>query len=66
MGLNGIIFGEDFPVVWSHTKYRMIDINMGHGEGNSTAATQNLLFVNAPRWVVSQSPGAILSSGRSV
>ena len=56
MGLKDIIFGGDFPVVWSHTKYRMIYINMGHGDGNFSDATQNLLFVNALRWVVSQSP----------
>jgi type 1 glutamine amidotransferase len=45
----------DFPVVWTHRKYRMIYLNMGHGDREFTDATQNLLFVNAFRWVVSTS-----------
>ncbi len=56
MGLKDIIFGGDFPIVWSNTRYRMIYINMGHGDENFSDATQNLLFINALRWVVSQSP----------
>ena len=34
----------------------MIYLNMGHGDLEFTDATQNLLFVNALRWVVSRSP----------
>lgn len=56
MGLKDVVFGGDFPVVWSNTKFRMIYINMGHGDRCFSDATQNLLFVNALRWVVSQSP----------
>lgn len=56
LGLKDIVFGGDFPVVWTNTKYRMVYINMGHGDRCFTDATQNLLFVNALRWVVSQSP----------
>ena len=56
MGLKDIVFGGDFPVVWTNTKYRMVYINMGHGDECFSDATQNLLFVNALRWVVSQSP----------
>jgi hypothetical protein len=32
----------------------MIYLNMGHGDECFSDATQNLLFVNALRWVVSQ------------
>ena len=56
MGLKDVVFGGDFPVVWTNTKYRMVYINMGHGDECFTDATQNLLFVNSLRWVVSQSP----------
>lgn len=56
MGLKDVVFGGDFPVVWTNTKYRMVYINMGHGDRCFSDATQNLLFVNALRWVVSQSP----------
>ena len=52
MGLKDIVFGGDFPVVWTNTRYRMIYLNMGHGDETFTDATQNLLFVNALRWVV--------------
>lgn len=54
MGLKDVVFGGDFPVVWTNTDYRMVYLNMGHGDECFTDATQNLLFVNALRWVVSQ------------
>lgn len=56
MGLKDIVFGGDFPVVWTNTRYRMVYLNMGHGDECFTSATQNLLFINSLRWVVSQSP----------
>ncbi len=56
MGLKDVVFGGDFPVVWTNTNYRMIYLNMGHGDETFTDATQNLLFVNALRWIVSTSP----------
>jgi chitinase len=56
MGLKDVVFGGDFPVVWTNTNYRMVYINMGHGDESFTDATQNLLFINALRWVVSRSP----------
>ena len=52
MGLKDVVFGGDFPVVWTNTRYRMVYINMGHGDECFSDATQNLLFVNALRWVV--------------
>jgi len=56
MGLKDVVFGGDFPIVWTNTDYRMVYINMGHGDECFSDATQNLLFVNALRWVVSCSP----------
>ena len=55
-GLKDVVFGGDFPIVWTNTLYRMVYINVGHGDRTFTDATQNLLFVNAFRWVVSTSP----------
>lgn len=55
MGLKDVVFGGDFPVVWTNTRYRMVYLNMGHGDECFTDATQNLLFVNALRWLVSRS-----------
>ena len=56
IGLKDVVGFGDFPVVWTNTRYRMIYLNMGHGDEEYTDATQNLLFVNALRWIVSRSP----------
>ena len=55
-GLKDVVKWGDFPIVWTNRKYRMIYLNMGHGDDGFSDATQNLLFVNAFRWVVSQDP----------
>ena len=56
MGLKDVVYGGDFPVVWTNTKFRMVYINMGHGDETFSDPTQNLLIINALRWIVSQSP----------
>ena len=56
MGLKDVVYGGDFPVVWTNTKFRMVYINMGHGDETFYDPTQNLLIINALRWIVSQSP----------
>lgn len=56
LGIKDIVFGGDFPVVWTNTQYRMVYINMGHGDECFSDATQNLLFVNALRFVAASSP----------
>jgi uncharacterized protein len=53
LGIKDVISFGDFPVVWTNKSYRMIYLNMGHGDDEFTDATQKLLFVNAFRWVVS-------------
>lgn len=53
LGIKDVVNSGDFPIVWTNTKYRMIYLNMGHGDEEFIDATQNLLFVNAFRWVVS-------------
>ncbi len=53
LGIKDVVNFGDFPLVWTNTKYRMIYLNMGHGDMEFGDATQNLLFVNAFRWVVS-------------
>jgi type 1 glutamine amidotransferase len=54
LGIKDVVYSGDWPVVWTNTNYRMIYLNMGHGNEEYIDATQNLLFVNAFRWVVSQ------------
>lgn len=46
-------FIGDFPIVWANRNYRMVYLNMGHGDEEFIDPTQNLLLVNAFRWVVS-------------
>ncbi len=53
MGIKDVISFGDFPVVWTNKNYRMIYLNMGHGDDEFTDATQKLLFVNAFRWILS-------------
>ena len=53
IGIKDIVEWGEFPVVWTNRNYRMIYLNIGHGDEEFTDATQNLLLVNALRWIVS-------------
>lgn len=53
LGIKDVVNFGDFPIVWTNKKYRMIYLNMGHGDDEFTDATQKLLFINAFRWVLS-------------
>lgn len=55
-GIKDVVNSGDFPIVWTNTRYRMVYLNMGHGDQGFIDATQNLLFTNAFRWVVSRDP----------
>ena len=52
LGIKDIIIRGDIPVVWTNKNYRMVYLNMGHGDEGFIDATQNLLFTNAFRWVL--------------
>lgn len=56
LGIKDVITEGDFPVVWTSRKYRMVYINAGHGDEMFTDATQNLMYINAFRYVVKNSP----------
>lgn len=56
IGIKDVVSHGDFPVVWTNKDYRMIYLNMGHGDVEYLDAEQNLLFVNAFRWIVSRDP----------
>lgn len=47
LGLKDVLTGGDLPVVWTNTKYKMIYMNMGHGDKIFTSAIQNKLIENA-------------------
>lgn len=54
LGIKDVVNFGDFPIVWSNKNYRMIYLNMGHSDEEFIDGTQNLLLVNAFRWVVSK------------
>lgn len=56
IGIKDVVKWGDFPVVWTNRRYRMIYLNMGHGDEEFSDAVQNLLLVNAFRWIVSRDP----------
>ena len=55
LGIKDVVSFGDWPIVWTNKRYRMVYLNMGHGDEEYSDATQKLLFINAFRWVVSQS-----------
>lgn len=64
-GIKDIVHGGDFPIVWTNKNYRMVYLNMGHGDEGFIDATQQLLFTNALRWVVSRDPKSKLLTPNS-
>jgi len=47
LGLKDVLTGGDLPAVWTNTKYKMIYMNMGHGDKIFTSSTQNKLIEDA-------------------
>jgi hypothetical protein len=47
IGLKDTLTAGDIPVAWSNTLYKMIYMNMGHGDKIFDSATQNEFFENA-------------------
>jgi len=51
LGFKDTLEGGDLPVVWTNTRYRMLYMNMGHGDKIFTSETQNRLFERAILWL---------------
>jgi uncharacterized protein len=51
LGLKDVVTGGDLPVVWTNTRYRMLYMNMGHGDRIFTSDVQNRLMEDALLWV---------------
>ena len=51
IGLKDTITGGDLPVAWTNTKYRMLYINMDHGDKIFSSTRQNRLFADAISWL---------------
>ena len=57
LGIKGLITDKDpdVPVVWTNTKFKMLYLNMGHGDKVFTSPIQNRLFENAIAWLLEKS-----------
>jgi type 1 glutamine amidotransferase len=51
LGFKDTLTGGDIPVVWTNTKYRMIYLNMGHGDRIFSDEHQNQMFEDALLWL---------------
>ena len=52
LGFKDTLTGGDIPVVWTNTRYRMIYMNMGHGDRIFSDEHQNRMFEDALLWLV--------------
>jgi type 1 glutamine amidotransferase len=50
LGKKDVIRSGDIPVVWTNTKYKMLYMNMGHGDKNFESPIQNNMFEDALMW----------------
>ena len=66
LGLKDILTGGDLPVVWTNTQYKMVYMNMGHGDKIFTSSTQNKLFENVLLWLGSRTSPNPPASGLRV
>jgi type 1 glutamine amidotransferase len=62
LGFKDTLTGGDIPVVWTNTKYRMIYMNMGHGDRIFSDALQNQLFEDALQWVGASTKSAVAAT----
>ncbi|ABF41908.1 40-residue YVTN beta-propeller repeat protein [Candidatus Koribacter versatilis Ellin345] len=53
LGLKGILTQGDLPIVWTNTRYKMVYMNIGHGDRIFTSDIQNRLIANATFWLTS-------------
>ncbi len=51
LGKKDILRSGDVPVVWTNTKYRMLYMNMGHGDQILSSPVQNNLFEDVLLWL---------------
>ena len=51
IGLKDVLTSGDLPVVWTNTKYKMLYMNMGHGDKIFASPLQNDLIDNAVNWL---------------
>src|SRR5260370_27093019 len=56
IGFKDVLTSGDLPVVWTNTKYKMLYMNMGHGDKIFTSPIQNKLIEDAVLWLGTNFP----------
>jgi uncharacterized protein len=51
IGFKDVLTNGDLPVVWTNTKYKMLYMNMGHGDKIFASPIQNELIEDATLWL---------------
>jgi uncharacterized protein len=51
IGFKDVLTSGDLPVVWTNTKYKMLYMNMGHGDKIFASPIQNKLIEDALEWL---------------
>ncbi len=51
IGFKDVLTSGDLPVVWTNTKYRMLYMNMGHGDKIFGSPIQNKLIEDGTLWL---------------
>ena len=51
LGFKDTLEGGDLPIVWTNMQYRMLYMNMGHGDKIFASEVQNHLFEDAILWL---------------
>jgi YVTN family beta-propeller protein len=66
LGFKDVLTNGDLPVVWTNTKYKMLYMNMGHGDKIFTSPIQNQLIDNAVLWLGMGSAQKPIVEGRGI
>lgn len=66
IGFKDVLTSGDLPVVWTNAKYKMLYMNMGHGDKIFTSTQQNHLIDNAVHWLGSGAVQHLASEAKSV
>jgi YVTN family beta-propeller protein len=51
IGFKDVLTSGDLPVVWTNTKYKMLYMNMGHGDKIFASPIQNKMIEDATLWL---------------
>ncbi len=58
LGFKDVLTAGDLPVVWTNKRYKMLYLNMGHGDKIFTSPMQNQLIENSLAWLLSRAGSA--------